>query len=79
MWEDARNKKGGRWLFSLQKKQQKSLDEMWLEVLLCLVGEAFGDESEQICGAVLNVRARLDKIAVWTSNSDDEKAIACIG
>lgn len=79
MWEDDRNRQGGRWLFMLNKKPPKAIDEMWLEILLCLVGEAFGDESDQICGAVINVRPRMDKIAVWTSNCKDEKAVASIG
>jgi translation initiation factor 4E len=70
MWEDERNKRGGRWLFTLNKKgtAAKTVDEMWLETLLCLIGEAFGEESEQICGAVINVRPKMDKISIWTSD-----------
>ena len=34
MWEDDRNKKGGRWLINLDKKQRAScLDNFWLEVV----------------------------------------------
>ena len=34
MWEDDRNKKGGRWLINLDKKQRGScLDNFWLEVV----------------------------------------------
>ena len=34
MWEDERNKKGGRWLINLDKKQRAScLDNFWLEVV----------------------------------------------
>lgn len=34
MWEDARNKNGGRWLINLEKKQRNSeLDNYWLEVV----------------------------------------------
>jgi len=81
MWEDDRNKKGGRWLFVLQKSkgQSKALDELWLEVLLCIIGEAFGEDSDQICGAVINVRPKMDKISVWTSDCNDQKAVLNIG
>jgi len=84
MWEDDRNKKGGRWLFVLSKgkgnpNQSKAVDELWLEVLLCLIGEAFGDDSDQICGAVVNVRSKMDKIAVWTSDSKNSKSVMNIG
>ena len=34
MWEDERNRKGGRWLINLDKKQRGScLDNFWLEVV----------------------------------------------
>lgn len=34
MWEDSRNKRGGRWLVSLAKQQRHSeLDRLWLETV----------------------------------------------
>ena len=34
MWEDERNKKGGRWLINLDKRQRHSdLDKFWLETV----------------------------------------------
>ncbi|KAI1887309.1 hypothetical protein AGOR_G00188970 [Albula goreensis] len=39
MWEDERNKRGGRWLITLSKQQRRAdLDRFWLETLLCLIG-----------------------------------------
>lgn len=36
MWEDERNKRGGRWLITLNKQQRRSdLDRFWLETV-CL-------------------------------------------
>lgn len=62
MWEDEQNKNGGRWVISLQKfYRHTELDKLWLEVILCLIGEAF-DYSEDICGAVVNVRQNRHKI-----------------
>ena len=60
MWEDERNRKGGRWLINLDKKQRGScLDNFWLEVMLCLIGESFDGESVLVNGAVVNVRNRV--------------------
>lgn len=34
MWEDDRNKKGGRWLINLNKQQRHTdLDNFWLETV----------------------------------------------
>ncbi|XP_077534029.1 eukaryotic translation initiation factor 4E1 isoform X1 [Haemaphysalis longicornis] len=69
MWEDCRNKQGGRWLFNLNKSQRTTdLDNYWLEILLCLIGEGFDEFSEDVCGAVVQIRGKLDKIAVWTAD-----------
>ncbi|KAM7319525.1 hypothetical protein ACRRTK_021208 [Alexandromys fortis] len=62
MWEDEKNKRGGRWLITLNKQQRRSdLDRFWLETLLCLIGESFDDYSDDVCGAVVNVRAKAGK------------------
>lgn len=80
MWEDARNKRGGRWIFVFNKKlfSTQELDKMWLEALLCVIGEGFGDESDQVCGVVINVRKYMDKISVWTADMN-EAAVIKIG
>ncbi len=34
MWEDERNKRGGRWLITLSKQQRRAdLDRFWLETV----------------------------------------------
>ena len=49
MWEDEKNRHGGRWLINLDKKQRmSSLDNFWLEVMLCLIGESFEDHSQYV-------------------------------
>lgn len=56
MWEDSRNKRGGRWLVSLTKQQRHiELDHLWLETLLCLIGESFREHSQEVCGAIINI------------------------
>ncbi|GFT47602.1 eukaryotic translation initiation factor 4E-1A [Nephila pilipes] len=80
MWEDSRNKQGGRWLLNVQKSQRNTdLNNYWLEILLCLIGEAFGEHSDDICGAVAQIRNKGDKLAVWTADVKHQDAIMKIG
>ncbi|XP_021087702.1 eukaryotic translation initiation factor 4E type 1B [Mesocricetus auratus] len=80
MWEDNRNKRGGRWLLSLAKQQRHiELDRLWLETLLCLLGESFERYSKEVCGAVVNIRTKGDKIAVWTSEAENQAGVMHIG
>nr|XP_020018402.1 eukaryotic translation initiation factor 4E type 1B [Castor canadensis] len=80
MWEDGRNKRGGRWLVSLAKQQRHiELDRLWLETLLCLIGESFEEHGREVCGAVINIRTKGDKIAVWTSEAENQAAVLHIG
>lgn len=70
MWEDDENKHGGKWLLQLTKQQRQSeLDRCWLETLLCLIGEGFGADSDEVNGGVVNVRHRGDKTALWTKTT----------
>lgn len=47
--------------------------------LLCLIGEAFGDHSAELCGAVVNIRNKGDKVAVWTSNGNNRDGTMHVG
>lgn len=38
-----------------------------------MIGEQF-DHGDEICGAVVNVRARQEKIALWTKDATNEAA-----
>lgn len=51
---------------------------VWLQ-MLCLIGEAFDDYSDDVCGAVVNIRTKGDKIAVWTTDYENKDAITHIG
>ena len=79
MWEDDSNKHGGRWLINFQRNHREALDECWLEVLLCLIGEQFGDDGETVNGAVVAVRNKGDKIGLWTSDWKHSNEIMSIG
>lgn len=80
MWEDERNRQGGRWLVNTSKNvREQDLDRLWLETLMLLVGESFGEYSDSVCGAVVQIRAKGDKLAIWTKNAADESANVSIG
>uniref|UniRef100_A0A2R9BCK0 Eukaryotic translation initiation factor 4E n=1 Tax=Pan paniscus TaxID=9597 RepID=A0A2R9BCK0_PANPA len=73
-WEDDKNKRGGRWLITLNKQRRRSdLDRFWLETLLCLTGKSSDDYSDDVCGAVVNVRAKCDKRAMWTTECENKE------
>ncbi|KAK4879503.1 hypothetical protein RN001_007649 [Aquatica leii] len=79
MWEDDANKRGGRWLISLDKKQRSNdLDRFWLDIILCLIGEAF-ENSDEVRGATVNIRSKGDKIGLWTGDANNSTALLEIG
>jgi len=80
MWEDDKNRRGGRWVINLNKSQRATfLDNFWLEVMLCLIGEAFDDHSKHVNGAVVSVRTKGDKIGMWLGDSNASESIITVG
>ncbi|XP_002126987.2 eukaryotic translation initiation factor 4E-1A [Ciona intestinalis] len=80
MWEDKANKKGGKWMLQMSKQQRvNELDKVWLEILLCLIGEGFGEDSDYVNGGVVQVRHKGDKVAIWTSDYKHREGIMNIG
>lgn len=41
--------------------------------ILCMIGEAFDEWGDEICGAVVNIRGKGDKIALWTADASKNK------
>jgi len=68
-WESPDNKQGGKWIVN-SKSGKDNLDKMWLWSVLACIGETFEDENE-ICGCVVSLRSRGDKIALWTRTSGE--------
>jgi len=78
-WEDATCAKGGKWTFFFPKsKEPAHLDECWLNLLLAMIGEQFCEPSE-ICGAVISVRQKQHRIALWTKTASNEADQIAIG
>lgn len=79
-WEDKRNQNGGRWIISLDKRQRADhLDNYWLEILFFLIGEHADQHAHQVNGAVVNVRGKGDKLAVWLADASQPDSITRIG
>ncbi|XP_057981491.1 eukaryotic translation initiation factor 4E-2 [Malania oleifera] len=74
-WEDPVCAKGGKWTVSSSRGKS---DTFWLYTLLAMIGEQF-DHGDEICGAVVNVRMKQEKIALWTKNAANESAQMSIG
>eukprot|EP00262_Sarcandra_glabra_P017662 TRINITY_DN612_c0_g1_i1.p1 TRINITY_DN612_c0_g1~~TRINITY_DN612_c0_g1_i1.p1 ORF type:complete len:258 (-),score=40.86 TRINITY_DN612_c0_g1_i1:418-1107(-) len=74
-WEDPICANGGKWTISCARGKA---DTWWLYTLLAMIGEQF-DYGDEICGAVVNVRNKQDKIAIWTKNASNEAAQLSIG
>eukprot|EP00914_Ancora_sagittata_P025655 GHVO01050804.1.p1 GENE.GHVO01050804.1~~GHVO01050804.1.p1 ORF type:complete len:147 (-),score=7.11 GHVO01050804.1:348-788(-) len=72
--QDPKNRNGGRWLVKIP---QKSVDELWLCTMLCLIGGILKDdeqpEQDFITGAVVSARPRFCRIALWVTDSDSNK------
>jgi len=71
-WEDRAFRQGGRWVIKLEKVKAQSLDDLWLSLSLALIGEVFLEHGgEHVCGAIVSVRSRASKIALWLSGDKD--------
>ncbi|XP_042376046.1 eukaryotic translation initiation factor 4E-1-like [Zingiber officinale] len=74
-WEDPICANGGKWTLSCSKGK---VDNLWLNTLLAMIGEQF-DHGDEICGAVVNLRAKQEKISIWTKDGLNEAAQTSIG
>ncbi|KAL7074074.1 hypothetical protein ACQ4LE_006713 [Meloidogyne hapla] len=79
VWEVPENKDGGRLIVTIDKSKIEHLDVLWLELLVALIGEQFGRDSEYICGAVCNIRSKGHKICLWTKDAEAEDVNRRIG
>jgi len=67
MWEDEKNKMGGKWIVRLRKGLAS---RCWENMILAMLGEQFM-VGEEICGAVVSVRHQEDIVSIWNQNSSD--------
>jgi len=77
MWEDEANANGGKWVLTM-KSNPALLDRCWSWLAMALVGEEL-EEGDEICGAVVSLRSKVDRIQVWTRSKDDVEKLNGIG
>eukprot|EP00092_Neocalanus_flemingeri_P024379 GFUD01026435.1.p1 GENE.GFUD01026435.1~~GFUD01026435.1.p1 ORF type:complete len:343 (-),score=95.54 GFUD01026435.1:79-1107(-) len=79
-WEDFQNMAGGRWIINSEKSNRGDvLDNYWLETILILIGEHAGEFAGMVNGAVINIRPRADKLAVWLRDAGNMAGVMEIG
>ena len=67
-------------MFSSSKLLGSSaLIEIYYLQMMLLIGEMFGEYSPSVCGAVVQIRTKGDKLAIWTNNAGDKDANLSIG
>ncbi|KAI9187933.1 eukaryotic translation initiation factor 4E [Blastocladiella emersonii ATCC 22665] len=77
-WEDAANREGGKWLVSVSAGDLSNLSRMWMDSCMFAIGEQFED-TQEICGIVVSVRARGHKLCLWTRTAVDEEKTKALG
>ena len=77
MWEDEANANGGKWVLTMKNNPQL-LDRCWAWLAMALVGEDL-DEGDEICGAVVSLRSKVDRIQLWIRSKEDVEKINGIG
>ncbi|CAK5275843.1 unnamed protein product [Mycena citricolor] len=78
MWEDEANANGGKWVLTM-KNNAALLDRCWNWLAMALVGEELEEGQDLICGAVVSLRSKVDRIQVWTRIKDDVERLNSIG
>ncbi|CRK34944.1 hypothetical protein BN1708_006579 [Verticillium longisporum] len=66
IWEDEINRSGGKWVLRLKKG---IADRYWEDTRFALLGEAFQEVGEEICGGVVSIRNGEDVISIWTRST----------
>ncbi|XP_022121944.2 eukaryotic translation initiation factor 4E1-like [Pieris rapae] len=75
-WEHPANMNGGRWIINVEKNLSR-LNEVWVHVLLLMIGENL-PHGDIICGAVVNIRSKC-KIGLWLSDGSNQKKVKEVG
>ncbi|CAE6427949.1 unnamed protein product [Rhizoctonia solani] len=78
MWEDPANANGGKWVITM-RNNPALLDRYWSWLAMGLVGQELDDREDMICGAVVSLRSRIDRIQLWIRQKDDVERVNAIG
>ncbi|KAG9125949.1 hypothetical protein FRC07_005476 [Ceratobasidium sp. 392] len=78
MWEDPANANGGKWVITM-RNNPVLLDRCWSWLAMGLVGQELDDKDEIICGAVVSLRSKIDRIQLWIRQKDDVERVNAVG
>lgn len=97
MWEDEFNQQGGRWTYTIERRLASHnnaplpsvIEQAWLDVMLCLIGEGFDPYGDMIGGGVCGIRIpkgpnknsepMFAKLHIWTKDAGNIEANMKIG
>lgn len=80
MWEDPANANGGKWTLSFTRGYTNPalLDRSWMWLVLALIGEEL-DLDDEVTGAVVSTRPKVDRIALWLRSKNDVEKVNRLG
>ena len=67
LWEDVKNKEGGKFMLRIKKT---CTNRLWEMLLLNVIGEQLGPCGDNINGIVVSLRFQEDIIAMWSRSGD---------
>jgi translation initiation factor 4E len=70
MWEDERNRQGGKFSIRLRKGLAS---RYWEDLLLAVIGEQL-EVGDEICGVGVSMRYNEDILSVWNKTASDAEA-----
>ena len=65
-------------MVNLPKKNHEKLDDLWLNLLLTTIGDTLGN-GELICGVLVSIRKKEDRLSAWTKTSETKEEMLKIG
>ncbi|VDP13842.1 unnamed protein product [Soboliphyme baturini] len=70
-WELEPGVVSGRWIYVIDTRQsKKDLDQCWLQTLMAMINDRFGDYAQYICGCTLHVRPVDAKLSLWMEHAE---------
>lgn len=81
-WEDPQNANGGKFVYQFSSNSS-NIDEVWLNILLSIIGGTMDLSNKEINGVFVNVRKAGTRFNIWTkmknySDNDDLKKIGSL-
>ena len=59
----------------MARREHRQVDDVWLNLLLLLIGEEADMSGELVTGVVVSVRKAGDRLALWISEADNLETV----